>query len=93
MVHRVEQSHDLAVDADGAGNPDRLAEGRGHPFGDARLAVAGCPKQEQTASRVDGRPESSKHFLVDQQVGESALQIFFGGMLILQRLLLDDRSM
>ena len=51
VVHRVEQPHDLAVDADRAGNPDRLAEGGRDALGDARLAVARRAEQEQAAAR------------------------------------------
>ena len=52
LVHAgVEQPHDFAVDADRAGNPNRLAEGLGDSLGDARLAVAGGTEQEQARGR------------------------------------------
>ena len=47
------------------------------------LPLPGGPEQEQSAAGVDGRPQSAKHRLVDQQVGERALQI--GGCRVLGR--------
>ena len=85
----IEQPHDFAVDADCPRNPDELAEGLGDSLGDAGLAVTRRAVQEQAAAGVDRRTEADQHCLVDQQVFERAVQIFFGRVLVGERLLLD----
>ena len=72
--------------AEHPGNPDGRAEAAGDPFGDAGLAVAGVPVEEQAAARVDGRAEHAKRLLGDQQVGKGPPQVVFLGVLGRDRL-------
>ena len=89
VVHRIEEADDLAVDADGPGNPDLVAEGGGDPLGDARLAVARRAEQEQPPAGIDGRPEPVEHAAAQQQAVEGPVQVVGRGMLVGQRLGVD----
>ena len=59
-------ANDFSINANGPRDPNELAKGLGHPFGNARLSVARRTKQEQTAAGVDGRAQPAEHLLIDQ---------------------------
>ena len=86
MIHGVEQPHDFAIDADGTRNPDRLPKRGRHPFGDTRLAVARAPNRNSPRPELIAGPSRAEHLWVDQQVVKRPTQVFFGRMLILERL-------
>ena len=75
VVHRIVEPDDLAVDADGPGNPNLVAEGGRDPLGDARLAVARRAEEEQSPAGVDGRPQPIEHLSAQQQAVEGAVQV------------------
>ena len=92
MVHRIEDPHDLAVDADGAGDPDLLPEGPRDPLGNARLAVARRAEEEQPAAGVHRRSEPIEHPLAEHEIAEGLAEVFGRGLLPGQRLGLDARD-
>ncbi len=89
MAHRIPQPQDVAIDVDRARNPNVLAERPGDPFGNRRLAVAGEPEQEHTATAGNGRPQLVQHLGIDQQILEGVEQVVAFRILTLDRLPLD----
>ena len=89
VVCRVEDPHDLAIDADRAGDPDLLSESPRDPLGNARLAVARRAEEEQSAAGVHRRSEAIEHPLAEHQIAEGLPQAFGRGRLRGQRLGLD----
>ena len=75
-------AHDFSVDADRSRNPNRLAERLGDSLGNARFSISGRAEQKHAAARVDGGAEPEQHSLVDEEVFERAVQVFFGRVLI-----------
>lgn len=83
---RVVEPQDFAVDTDRPGNPNELAERQ--VLTRSAMLVLPLPARNKKvpATELIADPQAAKHFLVDQEVGKSPLQVFDRGMLIRQRL-------
>ena len=75
MYRRVVDAHDFSFDRYRPQNPDRGAESICYPFCNTRLAVTRFTEQEHPTTRIDRRPQSIQHSLINNQSLERTTQI------------------
>ena len=75
VAERVVELDDLAVDADGAGNPDVLAKCPGDSFRDTALAVSGRTVKKHAAAGPQRLRDSTRELRADQQIAEGPFDV------------------